>query len=276
MRGLRPIPLTAIVMTFVVVVAACSSGGGSSQFKGKLKAVQERGELRVGVGLYAPFAMEKPGGGFEGIDIEILERLGKKLGVKTVFVNVPFDALVAGVGTGKFDMTTALCVNAERDKVVDYAAPLYSVGLHWAVRTDNPKNLKTMEDINKPDVTVLVGIGSFDETAAQKYLANANIKAVAVGGGVAQFVAELIAGRTDVISLESPVNTRLYKSIHGDAISYIPPADQPLQSDPVGYTVPDGDKEFADYVTAFEEELRKSGEIDKLFDKYAVPEFIAQ
>lgn len=262
-------------MVLALIATACSSGGGTtSQFKGKLKDVQQRGELRVGVGLYAPFAIEKPGGGFEGIDIEILERLGKKLGVKTVFVNVPFDALVAGVGTGKFDMTTALCVSAERDKVVDYAAPLYSVGLHWAVRSDNAKNLKTMEDINRPDVTVLVGIGSFDETAAAKYLPKANIKPVAVGGGVAQFVAELIAGRTDVISLESPVNTRLYKSIHGDLLLFIPAADKPLQSDPVGYTVPDGDKEFADYVTAFEEELRKSGEIDKLFDKYSVPEFI--
>ncbi len=274
--------LVAVTLTLLVAIGACSSAAtptaapSETQFTGKLKEIVDRGELRVGVGIYSPFAVETPNGDFEGIDIEILTELGNELGVKTTFQNVSWDVLVAGVQTNKYDMTTAIVISDERKAAVDFSVPLYGVGLHWVVQSDNPANFQTLDDINKPGVSVLVFAGSFDETAARKWLPEADIKPVTISGGVAQAVAELMAGRTDVISLESPVNTRLYKSIHGDALRFIPPEDEPLQSDPVAYAVPKGETEFADFISSVITRLRDAGEIDKLFDKYAVPEFINQ
>ena len=61
--------------------------------------------------------------------------------------------------------------------------------------TKTGASFKTLEDVNKPDVTVGVLLGSTGETIAKQYLPNAKIKSYKGGGRMV--VQALIAGHVD-------------------------------------------------------------------------------
>lgn len=277
MNGFRPSQersrLTRIVLILgaLLVVAVWGTVQGETDTLARIKKSRE---LRIGTAVYPPYSIQKPDGSWIGIDIDLLKKLAEKLGAKPRFIVVGWDTIVAGIHTGKYDMTTALCKSEKRAQVVDYATTsLYAVGQVWAVRADNPKNLRTLEDLNRPEITVVTTVGGFDQIATQKYLPKATLKSVP-GISIPQQVAEVIARRVDVAPVETPVNTALFKGEYGDQIRFIPDVDHPVTTIPVAWTFTKGDSKFQTHISEFLAEEIKNGSVAKINAQYMKPEFI--
>jgi ABC-type amino acid transport substrate-binding protein len=247
--------------------STAESSDVSEEFTGRLADVLERGTLRVGVAYYAPTSIETPEGDITGVDIDVTAMFAERLGVEVEYVPVGWDVIAAGVQSDRYDMTVTLVESEEREQVLDFSDPLYSVDQLFMVRSDS--EFMTLEDINDPSVTAVVGAGSYGETVIDTYLPNVT-KRKLTGITNVQTLAEVLTGRADVMVIETPFTTRRVRNRYGDDVRYIPDENNPLQSDPVAYGLPDGDTEFAEAIDAFLAEIRADGTIDALFDKYVV------
>lgn len=67
--------------------------------------IQDKGTIYVGTeGTYAPFTYHDKSGKLTGYDVEVTRAVAKKLGVKVEFKETQWDAMFAGLNSGRFDV----------------------------------------------------------------------------------------------------------------------------------------------------------------------------
>jgi ABC-type amino acid transport substrate-binding protein len=108
----------------------------------------EDGELKVGMELsYPPMEFFDEFKHEAGIDVDLANELGRQLGVKVVFVDMPFDALFDAVETGKVDiLLSTLAVTKERSERVDFV-PYLELGSGILVKQGNPEGINSVLDL---------------------------------------------------------------------------------------------------------------------------------
>ena len=224
-RHIRSLPIVMAILMLISVACGSSESDDTTTtrattgattatspqpaFEGRLAEVMDRGVLRVGVAFYAPTSIETPEGDITGVDIDVTGQLAERLGVEVEYVPVGWDVIAAGVQADRYDMTVTLVVSAERDEVLDFSDPLYSVDQLFLVRADSP--YQTLDDLNDPSVTAIVSVGSYGETVVDTYLPNVTKRTVA-GITNVQTLAEVLTGRADVHVIETPFTTRRVKA----------------------------------------------------------------
>ena len=71
-----------------------------------LSQVKSSGELVIGTEMqFAPFDFSEDGE-HKGLNVEVFDEIGKELGVKISFVDLPWDSVLPGLEAGKFDMSS--------------------------------------------------------------------------------------------------------------------------------------------------------------------------
>ena len=106
------------------------------------------GELKVGMELsYAPMEFFNEFKQEAGVDVEIARALGTALGVEVSFVDMPFDALLGAVETGKVDVViSAVTITEERQTSVDFIKYL-TLGSAILVPKANPTGIHRFKDL---------------------------------------------------------------------------------------------------------------------------------
>ncbi|MDX6763050.1 ABC transporter substrate-binding protein [Streptomyces sp. F8] len=112
--------------------------------------IRKSGVVRVATDVpYAPFEMFVAEGKPEltGLDYDLGQALGAKLGVRFAFTPQKFDGIVPAIQAGKFDAAmSAMTDNKERQAVVDFVD--YSVsGSAIMVVKGNPEKITTLDDL---------------------------------------------------------------------------------------------------------------------------------
>jgi len=91
-------------------------------------------ELVIGTKEAPPFAMKNADGQWQGISIELWQRIADQLHLRYRFRETDLEGLIDGVGDGQFDAgVAALTISAAREEVVDFSQPYYTTGLGVAV-----------------------------------------------------------------------------------------------------------------------------------------------
>ncbi|MBU3864328.1 ABC transporter substrate-binding protein [Streptomyces sp. 4503] len=113
-------------------------------------AIKASGTVRVAADVpYPPFAMFVTEGSSEltGLDYDLGQALGAKLGVKVVFTPQRFNGILPALQAGKFDAAmSAITDSRERQKVVDFVDYSRS-GSGIMVADGNPARIATLEDL---------------------------------------------------------------------------------------------------------------------------------
>lgn len=98
---------------------------------------------------FAPFEYVS-GGEIIGVDVDIMNKVGEKLGKKVVFENVAFDTIVDTVKEGKLTNVGAagLSITEERLEKVDFSKPYYQANLYVIFNENNIEEgfIHTMTD----------------------------------------------------------------------------------------------------------------------------------
>ena len=91
----------------------------------------------------------------KGFDIELMNRIGEKIGYEIKFVNMPFDKLIPAVVNGEVDCAiSAITVTEEREKVVDFTTPYISTGVlgeYESYAVVFPEGSKVVKSITVPE-----------------------------------------------------------------------------------------------------------------------------
>ncbi len=182
--------LVSIVLAIVVTLFLTGIS-----FAGTLTEIVKRGELRVAVQSgAAPYAFIDKNGVHTGSMVDFAQGMADSMGVKLKVLDFDWDGLIPALLSGKADILAAdMTPTLKRALKITFADPWIYV--QPCIFTKTGASYQTLEDINKPGVTVGVLLGSTGETIAKQYLTNAEIKSYKGGGRMV--VQALLAGHVD-------------------------------------------------------------------------------
>ena len=234
---------------------------------GHLEEIAERGTIKIGTtGDYKPMSyFNKETGEYEGIDAELSKIIAESLGVKIEYIPTTWPTLTADTLAGKFDI--ALCGisrNYAREKVLAMSDG-YGVGIFGKTilcRKADAKKFKTLADINKPEVRVMINPGGTNEKFANANLKNAQI---IVFNENAEIPHQISIGNADIMITETVEALNYIKS---DKNLAAPLIDKPFTKHSCGILMQKGDQEFLNYINFVLAELRMDGTLETLENKY--------
>ena len=231
----------------------------------KVAEIQERGVLKVGsTGDYKPMSfLDKTTGEYWGFDVEVVEDLAKELGVEIEYVPTSWPTLMEDTLAGKFDL--AICgitiTDARKDQALMSVGYLEN-GKTVLCRAEDAEKYTSIEEINKPEVTVMENPGGLNEKFARENLPDANLVIHDVNEEIPGKVAD---GEADVMITEI-MEAGYY--VGQDSRLAAPLIHEPFTSGELGILMPKGSEDLLDYVNEFLEKEKSSGRIDNLADEY--------
>lgn len=170
----------------------------------RIDAIKKAGVLRVGVLANAPWLVENTSGqgdAWSGPAWLLAQEYAKRLNVKLEPVPVSHETKVPVLGSNQVDISvTPLAETAERLKVVDFI--IYSTtSVCMFGLASNPKfaNARSVDDLNRPDITIAYYTGGGEEGWVKERFAKAQLRGVA-GSGTAP-VEEVMAKRADAVPI---------------------------------------------------------------------------
>ncbi|MEV8220433.1 amino acid ABC transporter substrate-binding protein [Microbacterium sp. NPDC077391] len=193
----RLIAATALIVVAAALTACSGStapaSSGSATSGGSDFGLVSDGTLTVATeGTYRPFSFHADGGTGEltGYDVEIIQAVADKLGLKVEFQETQWDAIFAGLDAGRFDViANQVTINDDREANYLFSEP-YTVSPGVIVVKDDDDSISSFADLD-------------GKTAAQSLTSNWNDLAKESGAtveaveGWAQAVALLRQGRVD-------------------------------------------------------------------------------
>lgn len=202
-----------------------------------------------------------------GLDKDLADALGAKLGVKLEFNNMSFDAIIPALAAKRFDMAmSAMTDNEERRKQVDFVDYFVSGG-GFLVKQGNPHNIHTLEDICGLTVAIDKGTTNVDD-------ADKASKACVAGGkapvkadiypGTSKIVLALQNGRADVAMLDTSAAAYIAQQNKGQF--EVP--GKSYEPKPYGLVFPKGSTELQKAVKAGLEALMADGTYQKILAKW--------
>ncbi|MFB7449656.1 ABC transporter substrate-binding protein [Streptomyces sp. NPDC056194] len=179
-----------LACTALAVISGCGAsgtGGGGPAAGGEVAGVtvtrdaalhealpeqiKKAGTVRVATDVpYPPFAMFVTEGKSDltGLDYDLGQALGAKLGVRFAFTPTKFDGIVPALQAGRFDAAmSALTDNKERQKVVDFVDYSRS-GSGILVAEGNPEKISTLDDLCGRKVGVQAATNQYELLTAHQ------------------------------------------------------------------------------------------------------------
>ncbi|MBU1247508.1 MAG: transporter substrate-binding domain-containing protein [Proteobacteria bacterium] len=208
-----------------------------------LDMVAKRGTLKVGMSTFVPWAMKAKSGELIGFEIDVAKKLADDMGVAIQFVPTKWDNIIPALMSGKFDVIIGgMGITAERNLKVNFTIPYEFSGMSIMANAKNAGGLNTLEDFNKPSITIAVRLGTTAEKATKKYLPKATLKQFT---DEAQTIQELLNGRANAVVASAPLPEQTVAK-YPDSL-YLP-LDSPFTKEPIGFVVKKGDPDFMNFL----------------------------
>jgi len=236
----------------------------------KIDAIKERGVLKVAAIGEFPWLPENTSGSgpqFSGPGWILAEEYAKRLGVKLEVVPVSHETKVPILATGEADISIApLAVTPKREEVVNFVVYSRSSLCMFGL-ADNPKlkDVKTVDDLNREDLTMAYFTGTPPETWAPQRFPKIKLKGVA-GSGANAPIEEILSKRADIATIDNVAWPALNKQVPG-LVSF-PPGDECLKSNEmstgVGLAVDKTDPVFHQWLQAVYDEMKDAVTAEEL------------
>ena len=260
----------SLLLCFGVLLSmiACFAEEGSApgfETADTVAAIRARGTLLVGTtGDYNPMSYLDPETGkYRGFDVALTEDLAAALGVTIEYVPTSWPTLMEDTLAGKFDL--AICgitvTDARKEEALMSDGYLEN-GKTILCRAEDVGRFTCLEDINRPDVRVMVNPGGLNEKFALENLPDATLIVHDVNQEIPSLVA---AGEADIMITEI-MEAGYYTAL--DSRLAAPLIGEPFTHGQLGVLMPRGSEDLLGFVNAFLAEEKASGRIDELARTY--------
>ncbi|MEU2508952.1 ABC transporter substrate-binding protein [Streptomyces sp. NPDC007863] len=242
--------------------------------------IKKDGEVRVATDVpYPPFEMYVKEGesALTGLDYDLGQALGAKLGVTFAFTPQKFDGIVPAIQAGKFDLAmSAITDNKDRQKVVDFVDYSQS-GSGILVGDGNPSKIETLDDLCGRKVGVQAATNQLDllkshqESCGKAGKGNIDIQTFPKDSD-AQLA--LRSGKVVAQVLTKPAAGWVAKTADaGKAFDLVedPAAPGGYNASPNGIAISKQLPELTDAVQKALQALIDDGTLVKIYNKYGVP-----
>jgi len=264
-HDIRRITAIVLALLFTLVAAACSSGspgssGSSGPSDSALDKVKAAGVLRIGTeGTYSPFTYHDPSTNqLTGYDVEVIEAVAAKMGLRTEFVEAPFDSIFASLQSNRFDLVAnQVTKNPQREAAYALSDP-YTVSDGVIVTRTDDSSITSLADL-KGKTTAQSSTSNWADVAK-----NAGAKVQAVEG-FAQAVTLVKQGRVDA-TVNDNLAVAEYSKTTGDKTVKI--AAKTGDTSEQVFAMRQGDTSLRDAVNVALGQVRSDGQLTAISQKY--------
>jgi polar amino acid transport system substrate-binding protein len=281
----------ATIAALALVLTACGDNSNGSSSSGSSKsseaalpsvsadkaladmvpdAVKKDGVISVGSDTtYAPSEfIAEDGETIVGFDVDLFTLVAQKLGLKAKFETAPFDSIIAGVGSQKYEAgVSSFTINPERLQSANMIS-YFSAGTQWATKKGNPEKVDIENACGLKIAVQKATVQVDDLTARSEKCTSGGKKAITIDqyDGQDEATAAVVSGK-DVAGLaDSPVEAYAVSQTHGQ----LELLGDIYDSAPYGYVVGKDQTQFADAIQKALESLIKDGSYKKVLAKWGV------
>ena len=251
------------------VLAACGDDSSTEQGnQGKVAEIRERGTLLVGTtGDYRPLSFCETDGTYWGFGIEVAKEIANKLGVSTEFVKTSWPTLTADVlaepQTFDFAIGGITITDARRETMLMSEGYLAN-GKTILCRASEREQYKSLIDIDKPEVRVMVNPGGLNEKFANENLTHATIIVHQRNEEIPKLIAECEA---DVMITEI---TEAPYYVQADSRLAAPLLNEPFTHGEIGVLMKKGQEDLLEVVNNTIQQMKSDGTLRRLHEKYGL------
>lgn len=237
-----------------------------------LEEIRERGFIRIATeDNYAPFEIMEDGEP-TGFTHDVVAEFEEYADFEVRQEILPWSGLLAAVRAGQYDMAiTGSIISTERLRVFDFAVPTASAQHYYIKRADDD-SIEGVEDLDGLTVGVQAGsvlLSRLPELEAMLEETGGSLGEVVEYTSYPEIYEDLSNGRLDY-TVNSIISAKSLIEERGDTFEMGEPVSGPGFH---GYPVPKGNEDLLEYVSDFLLELRESGRLAELQEKWFGEEF---
>jgi polar amino acid transport system substrate-binding protein len=234
-----------------------------------LEKIKKAGELKIGCeAAYVPFTYRDKTAAIVGFDVEVVAKYLEPIGVKPVFIDTQWSGVIPALYASRFDMVPTMSYTKERLEKVRFSIPYADASQALLIRAADKDKIKSINDMSK--LTLAVKLGSPGETLKVKLDAQLKAEKGAGFGDVKTYddhpAAYLALGQGSVDGVLNTVPT--LSVVMRDKPGVFAMVTNVGQNNWHGYAFRKEDGELADFIDKRIEEMKKSGEIYALQEKW--------
>jgi len=211
----------------------------------ELQEVLNTGTLRVGITLYAPWAMRNDGE-LVGFEVDVARQLAADLGVKAELVPYDVERLIPALESNEIDVIAAgLTITPERALHVNFSSPYAESGMTLATHSQSTAQVSDITALNSEQYTIAAVEGSVAAELARRLWPLAK---VSVLDSVDTATEAVLTGKVNGYLEDEPVPTFL--ALANPGVIDVPTA-RPLLASRAGFAVNKGDPDFLAFLNAW-------------------------
>jgi glutamine transport system substrate-binding protein len=246
------------ILSFVLLCAVTLISCGQKAWE-TLSRIEKDKMLWVGTdATYPPFeTISTATGQPEGLDIDLVRAVAKKLGWQVGFVVTPFDGIVPGLNGKKYDMiVSSFTITPERAAAVQFSIPYYDAGQSIAVPLDNT-TITRAEDLKGKKVGVQLGT-----TGERMAKSIDSVEVISFENIGAAFI-DMENGKLDAVLNDLPTSTKIVNTRQKAKI-----VARELSDEKYGMAVRKEDTALVAKINSALTDLKKEGLIEQLQQKW--------
>jgi len=211
-----------------------------------LAEIKMSGKLRVGVSEIVPWAMHDKDGKMVGFSIDVARKLARDLGVDVEFHPVEFHYLISDLLAARFDIIiSGFSIEPDRALLVNFSNPYNTTDVTIAANLKTAGQFTSLQEFNKPTLTIGALDGSTAEEMAGKLLPEAQLITYSSDGALFD---ALIKGKLDAVAADYPRPEIVAKLFSKTVAS---PDGVKLSTFPSAFAVRRGDADFINFLNAW-------------------------
>ena len=176
------LPGWSLLGLLVLALTACESfptarGGGGSATSPRLREIIANGELRVGLtASQPPLNMRDKQGEIIGLEVDLMQALGRSMGLAVRFVVTPFAELLPALEQGDVDLViSGMTITPERNARVAFVGPYFISGKSVLTKSETIANVTDSTELDDPQRTYAALAGSTSEEFVKEALPKATL-----------------------------------------------------------------------------------------------------
>lgn len=278
-QKMKKFKLLAIVLAMILVLTACSGkanddkkaktdqstektedsaekAGNSSEDKGDKKLVED-GVLDIGTNATFPPFEYYEGKEMVGIDIDLVKAIGEKLGLEVKIRDMEFEAIISSIESGKLDGGAAgISINPKREKSVNFTKNYFNSKQFILLNKDS--DIKSLDDLKGKKLGAQMGTTSQSE-AGEKF-GEDKVQAFST---YQDACLAMESGKLDAVVCDEKTAENFLA-----ANENLKKLDETLAEESYAIAIAKNNEPLKEAINKVLEDMEKSGELQKIFDKY--------
>jgi cyclohexadienyl dehydratase len=266
----RSLILAALILILCAAstIICCTKDSNDTEAD-NLEIIRNRGTLIIGTtGDYRPLSYCEPATGeYWGFGIEVARKIAENIGVKATFVQTSWPTLTEDVlkEPAIFDFAIGgITITDARKTQMDMSDGYLRNGKTILCRKEDAQKYQTLDDLNRPEVRVMINPGGLNEKFARENLPQATLIVYEKNEEIPSQVSE---GKADVMITEI---TEAPYYIKTDPRLAAPLLNAPFTHGEIGVLMQKNKPELLAKVNAIILQMKQDGTLKQLHEKFGL------